>query len=144
MPELDDLDLRLIAALKKDGRAGLAELALILGVTRATVRTRLTRLRESGEIQGFTVLTSADLAESPVRAIMLVAIEGAGLERISGRILAMPAASAVHSTNGRWDVIVDLATDSLRALDETIARIRRLEGVTQSETHLLMTTRRAR
>lgn len=140
---MDDTDHRLIAALKRDGRAGLAELAAQLGLSRATVRSRLARLTQSGQIAGFTVLTRADLAESPVRALMLVAIEGAGTDRAVARMLAMPAVQAVHSTTGRWDVIVDLATDSLGALDTTLARIRRLEGVTSSETNLLMSTRRA-
>ncbi|MCB1406910.1 MAG: Lrp/AsnC family transcriptional regulator [Rhodobacteraceae bacterium] len=140
---LDETDQNLIAALKRDGRAGISDLAAQLGVSRATVRSRLTRLLDSGEIAGFTALTSADLAESPVRALMMVAIEGTGTDRAVGRMLAMQAVRAVHATSGRWDVIVDLATDSLSALDETLARIRRLDSVTSSETHLLMSTRRA-
>ena len=141
---LDATDLRLLAALKRDGRAGLAQLAAALGLSRNTVRARLTKLTESGEIAGFTVLTRSDMAESPVRALMMVAIEGTGTDRAVGRMLAMPAVQAVHATSGRWDVIVELATDSLTHLDDTLARIRRLEAVTQSETNLLMSTRRAR
>ncbi|WP_370343329.1 Lrp/AsnC family transcriptional regulator, partial [Pararhodobacter marinus] len=52
----DDTDLRLIAALRRDGRAGLATLAADLGLSRNTLRARLNRLIETGEIQGFTVL----------------------------------------------------------------------------------------
>jgi len=139
---LDETDQKLISALKRDGRAGLSELAATLKISRATVRTRLARLIDSGEIAGFTALTRSDLAESPVRALMMVAIEGAGTDRVVGRVLTLPAVRAVHSTTGRWDVIVDMATDNLAALDDTLARIRRLDGVTSSETHLLMSTRR--
>ncbi|PWE28129.1 AsnC family transcriptional regulator [Pararhodobacter marinus] len=139
----DDTDLRLIAALRRDGRAGLATLAADLGLSRNTLRARLNRLIETGEIQGFTVLTRSDLAESPVRALMMVAIEGSGTDRVVGRMLTHPAVRAVHATTGRWDVIVDLATHSLAQLDETLSRIRKLDAVTQSETHLLMSTRRA-
>lgn len=139
----DDTDLRLIAALKRDGRAGLSDLAALLGLSRATVRARLARLIASGEIAGFTALTRNDLAESPVRALMMVAIDGAGTDRAVARMLTMPAVQAVHATTGRWDVIVDLATDSLTHLDDTLARIRRLDAVSQSETHLLMSTKRA-
>ena len=85
----------------------------------------------------------ATAPESPVRALMMVAIDGAGTDRAVARMLAMGAVRAVHSTTGRWDVIVDLATDSLRHLDETLARIRKLDNVSQSETHLLMSTRLA-
>lgn len=140
---LDETDTRLIAALKRDGRAALADLAAQLGLSRATVRSRLGRLVQSGEIAGFTAVTRNELAESPVRALMMIAIEGAGTERAVARMLAMAAVRAVHSTTGRWDVIADLETETLSALDDTLARIRRLEGVTQSETNLLMNTRRA-
>ena len=37
---LDDLDQKLIAALKRDGRASLSDLALDLGITRTTVPNR--------------------------------------------------------------------------------------------------------
>jgi DNA-binding Lrp family transcriptional regulator len=141
---LDKTDQTLIAALQRDGRAGLSDLAAQIGVSRATVRARLDRLVETGEIAGFTALTKSDLAESPVRALMMVAIEGTGTDRAVGRMLAMHSVRAVHSTNGRWDVIVDLATDSLTSLDDTLAKIRRLDSVSSSETQLLMSTKRAK
>lgn len=140
--DLDETDQSLVAALRRNARASLTELSATLGLSRATVRTRLQRLIASGEIAGFTLLTRGDLAESPVRALTLVAIEGTGTDRAVARMLALSAVQAVHSTTGRWDVIVELATDSLQSLDETVARIRKLEGVISSETSLLMTTRR--
>jgi DNA-binding Lrp family transcriptional regulator len=49
----------------------------------------------------------------------------------------------VHSTNGRWDVIAEIGTESLEAFDEVLARIRKLEGVATSETSLLLSTKKA-
>lgn len=140
--EPDETDLRLIAALRRDARMSLTGLAARLGLSRATVRARLDRLVADGTIAGFTLVTRADLTESPVRALMSVAIEGAGTERVIARMLAMPAVQAVHTTTGRWDLIAEIATDSLSALDATLARIRQLDGVSSSETNLLMATRR--
>ena len=48
---------------------------------------------------------------------------------------------AVHSTNGRWDLIVEIGTNSLEALDGVLSHIRRLDGVSTSETNLLLATR---
>ena len=53
----------------------------------------------------------------------------------------MSEVRAVHSTNGRWDMIVEIGTGSLEALDIVLTRIRKLEGVSTSETNLLLTTR---
>ena len=140
---MDELDTRLIAALRRDGRAALADLAAGLGVTRTTVRARLAKLRESGDILGFTVLTKGDVATAPVRGLMMLGIEGRGTERVISRLQGLPEVVAVHSTNGTWDLIAELATETLEALDRALFVIRRYEGVTRSETHLLLSTRRA-
>ena len=140
---MDEMDTRLIAALRRDGRAALADLASALGVTRTTVRARLAKLRESGDILGFTVLTKGDVATAPVRGLMMLGIEGRGTERVISRLQGLPEVVAVHSTNGTWDLIAELATETLEALDRALFVIRRYEGVTRSETHLLLSTRRA-
>jgi DNA-binding Lrp family transcriptional regulator len=140
---MDETDQRLLAELRRDGRAPLSELADRLGLSRATVRTRMERLAARGEIAGFTVLTRGDVTPAPVRGLMMIGIEGRGGEKIMARLGGLPQVMAVHSTNGRWDVIVELGTQTLLELDETIHRIRAMEGVTVSETNLLLSTRKA-
>jgi DNA-binding Lrp family transcriptional regulator len=140
---MDEVDQRLVAELRRDGRAALSDLADRLGLSRATVRARMERLTAKGEIAGFTVVTRGDVTSSPVRALMMIGIEGRGGEKIMARLGGLPQVQAVHSTNGRWDVIVELGTLTLLELDETIHRIRAMEGVTVSETNLLLSTRKA-
>ncbi|UWR04447.1 Lrp/AsnC family transcriptional regulator [Ruegeria conchae] len=141
---MDELDNRLLNALHRDARASLSELAELLGVTRTTVRSRLQRLKQSGEIVGFTVVTRQGVSESPVRGLMMLGIEGRGTERIRSRLAAMPQVRAVHSTNGSWDLIAEIGTDTLDELDEVLFQIRRMEGITRSETNLLLSTRKGR
>lgn len=140
---MDDTDQLLIAELRRDGRAALSDLADRLGLSRATVRARMERLVAKGEIAGFTVLTRSDVGAAPVRALMLIGIEGRGAERIMARLAGFSQVLAVHSTNGRWDLIADLGAQTLTELDEVIFRIREVEGVMTSETNLLLSTRRA-
>ena len=140
---MDEADQRLIAELRRDGRASLSDLAERLGLSRATVRARMERLAERGEIVGFTVLTRSDISAAPVRGLMMIHIEGKGGEKIMARLTGIPQVMAVHSTNGKWDLIVELATQTLLELDEVIYRIRNVEGVMTSETNLLLSTRKA-
>lgn len=141
--EMDDLDRKLLAALRQDGRASLSELSLILGKTRSTIRARMDRLRASGEIQGYTVVLKGDLATDPVRALTMIAIEGRGKDRIVRHLEGMSQIQSIHSTNGRWDLIVEIGADSLEELDDVLSLIRRYDGVAQSETSLLLSTKRA-
>lgn len=139
---MDDTDQKILAELRRDGRASHSDLAARLGLARATVRMRIERMVARRDIAGFTVLTRADVTPAPVRGLMMIGIEGRGADRITARLLGMPEVQAVHSTNGRWDIMAELGTDTLDALDQVIARIRRMEGVSTSETNLLLSTRR--
>lgn len=140
---MDVTDERLIAVLKQDARASLSDLAATLGLSRATVRSRLEKLRANGDIVGFTVRLKEDLRPDPVRALMMIGIEGQGTERVIRQLAAMLDVRAVHSTNGRWDVIAELGTNTLDELDVVLGRIRRLDGVATSETSLLLATRKS-
>lgn len=139
---MDELDGRLIGALRRNGRASLSNLAADLGVTRSTVRARLDRLVAGGEIAGFTVLTRSDVRPDAVRGLMMVEVAGGGAERAMKRLTAMPQVQAVHSTNGTWDMIVEIGARTLEEFDQVLFAIRRLDGVTRSETSLLLSTRR--
>ena len=143
MADLDEMDQRLIAELRRDGRAALSDLAERLGLARGTVRSRMERLVARGEIAGFTVLTRGDVTAAPVRGLMMIGIEGRGGEKVMARLQGIPAVMAVHSTNGKWDLIAELSTQTLSELDEVIHRIRSIDGVMTSETNLLLSTRRA-
>tara|TARA_B110000967_G_C18894941_1_gene569898 strand:- start:1786 stop:2238 length:453 start_codon:yes stop_codon:yes gene_type:complete len=139
---MDVLDSQLIAALRRDGRASLSVLAADLKITRATVRARMDRLQAAGDIAGFTVLTRTDVAAHPVRGLMMLEIAGPGTDRIVSRLRSMAAVTAVHSTNGNWDVIAEIGTDSLESFDAVLNAIRQISGVTRSETSLLLSSRR--
>lgn len=143
MSNLDEQDERLIAALRRDGRASLSELAGTLGLSRATVRARMDRLAARGEIAGFTVLTRDEVSAAPVRGLMMIGIEGRGAERIVARLQGLPEVTAVHSTNGRWDLIAEIGARTLLEFDAVLFRIRGFEGVSSSETSLLLSTRLA-
>ena len=139
---MDEMDQRLLAALRRDGRASLSELAHDLGVTRTTIRVRMARLVKSGEIVAFSVVTRSDVATSPVRGLMMLSIEGRGTDRIMQRLSGMTEVVAFHTTNGTWDLIVEIGTGTLEELDEVLFAIRRLDGVVRSETNLLLSSRR--
>ena len=141
---MDDLDRRLVALLRRDARAPLSGLAAALGVARSTVRARLERLVARGDLLGFTVTLREDAAPAPVRGLMMLEVEGRGAERLIHRLTGWPEVAAVHTTHGRWDLVVEVGTDTLEALDRVLTEVRRLDGVRTSETTLLLSTRTPR
>lgn len=134
-----ELDQRLISALRHDARASLSDLALLLGVSRTTVRSRMEKLKNAGEILGFSVVLKDDVKADPVRGVMLIGVQGRGAERM---MQGLPQVRVIHATNGRWDLIAEIGTRTLEEFDSVLANIRRFEGVSISETNLLLRTRK--
>jgi DNA-binding Lrp family transcriptional regulator len=138
---MDALDRDLIALLRTDGRAPVAGLAAGLGVSRATVKARLDRLSGDGVIQGFTVVLSDPGAEG-MRAITLIEVEGRAAEAVIRRLRGFPEVRSLYSTNGRWDVVAELEVASLPAFDATLRHIREIDGITATETSILLASRK--
>lgn len=140
---MDDIDRKLVTLLRHDARRPISDLATELGLSRATVRARIARLETKGEILGYTVILPADAVEAPVRGVMLISIEGQATARVIRALGAMPEVAALHTTNGRWDLVAELGAASLADFDATLRRIRLLPGVATSETNLLLATPRS-
>ena len=137
---LDDLDRRLLAILRTDSRAPVAALAAKLKVSRGTVQNRITRLLERGVIQGFTIRTRPDAEAGRVRAIMCIAIEGERSGAVVKALRGFPEVDKIHTTNGRWDLVVELDTETLAAFSHTLDQIRLIQGIAGSETSILLKT----
>ena len=140
MAVLDDLDRRLLAALREDGRAPVASLARTLGVARATVNSRIDRLVASGIIVGFSVRVRDELEPLAIHAISLIEVEGRTTDDVIFGLRGLPEVIALHSTNGGWDLVAELRTENLAEFDRVLGRIRSIDGVVNSETSLLLSS----
>jgi len=140
--ELDQTDRELIAILRRDARASISAMADRLGISRATVRSRIQQLQDGGVVLGYTVVLRTESEPLPTRGVMLIEIEGSSTDRIIGELEAMPEVQVIHTTNGRWDLIIELGTGSLPKLDLVLRRIRLVAGINRSETNLYLSSRR--
>lgn len=139
---MDTLDTRLLALLRHNARRSISDLAIELGVSRATVRSRIEKLEQAGDILGYTVILRSDAIAMPVRGIMAIEVEGRAADRIVETLGGFPEISAIHTTNGRWDLIVEVGSNSLTEFDAVLRRIRLVSGIGASETNLLLATPR--
>ncbi|MEW5683432.1 MAG: Lrp/AsnC family transcriptional regulator [Pseudomonadota bacterium] len=138
----DELDQRLIALLRADSRTPAVVLAKALKVSRGTVQNRIERLLARGVIQGFTIKTRPELDAGRVRAVMTIAIEGERSGAVVKALKGFPEVSAVHTTNGRWDLVAELDVESLGAFSLTLDRVRQIEGIASTETSILLATQK--
>ena len=136
----DELDRRIISHLRVDGRASLSKLADALKVARGTVQNRLDRLLQTGTLLGFTVRVREDYDDQSVQAVMLIEVTGRSTTQVIQRLRGIVEIRTLHTTNGNWDLVADIRVDSLPDFDRVLREVRMIDGVTNSETSLLLST----
>ena len=136
----DDLDRRITALLRADGRASLSKIADTLGVARGTVQSRLERLLETGTLLGFTARVREDYDVNTVRAVMMIEVVGKSTTQVIRKLRGMTEIHALHTTNGNWDLVADIRADNLSEFDRILREIRLIDGISNSETSLLLSS----
>ncbi|MCG5478950.1 Lrp/AsnC family transcriptional regulator [Sinorhizobium alkalisoli] len=136
----DDLDRRIIAHLRADGRASLSRLSDALGVARGTVQNRLDRLIETGTLLGFTVRVREDSDVNTVHAIMMIEVIGKSTTQVIRKLRGIPEIYSLHTTNGNWDLVANIRAASLSEFDRILREVRMIDGVANSETSLLLSS----
>jgi DNA-binding Lrp family transcriptional regulator len=135
---MDDLDRRLIAELRINGRASIPKLAQLLGVASGTVKNRMDRLIESGAIAGFTVRLRDDASDGTIRGVMMIELAGRNVKALVATLRKDLGFSALHTTNGEWDLVAEIEVGNLPEFNQVVTRVRALEGVAKTETYLFL------
>lgn len=136
----DELDRRLIAQLRIDGRASLSKLADLLGVARGTVQNRLERLQETGTLLGFTVRMREEFDAHSIHAIMMIEVTGKTTAHVIRKLRGIAEIHSLHSTNGNWDLVAQIKATNLAEFDRVLREVRMIDGVANSETSLLLSS----
>lgn len=137
---MDEKDHRLLTLLRENARLPVSTLADVLGVSRGTVQNRIDRMIANGTILGFTVRVRPDAEPARIRAITMVEVEGERTDRIIKLLRGHPEIAAIHTTNGRWDLVLELQTEDLEQFDQALRRVRQIKGIAASETSLLLSS----
>ena len=138
MITLDAIDQQLISILRSNARTPVVELAKKLGVSRATVQNRMKRLESNDVIVNYTVNLKPAAEINPIRALMSIAVEGKKARSVITTLRGYPEIVALHNTNGRWDIIAEIRTESLESFNRLLGEVRLIDGVSSTETSLLL------
>ncbi|MBD8526181.1 Lrp/AsnC family transcriptional regulator [Pseudomarimonas arenosa] len=132
---MDSLDHSLISKLRLNARASVADLAKALKVSRGTISNRLARLEKEGVIVGYTLKLRPDATPNEIVAWTGIAVEG-NQQVVLHALLGEPGIAALHDTNGRWDLLAELRVDNLADLASALERIRKIKGISATETSI--------
>lgn len=134
-------DNALIALLRENARASVADLARRLGVSRTTVQSRIERLEARGIIAGYGVRLAPDYERGLVRAHVLLTVTPKLADRVVRDLKALAQVRTLHSVSGSFDMIVIVESPSIGDLDALIDRIGAMEGVERTLSSIILSTR---
>ncbi len=132
---------KLLALLRQNARASVADLARQLGLARATVQERLRRLEEGGVIEGYTVRLDPNFSRSRVTAHTLVRIDAKKAEGLYAKLKKMPSVSGIYALSGEYDALVVFQADTTTELDESLDTLGRYEGVERTQTSIVLSVK---
>jgi len=127
--ELDDIDRRIIAALKSDGRATNQRIARSLRISPATVGARIRRLENMNAMR---VVAVTDFAALGYKVLLAIGIEvqGRPAQQVAQELAALPEVFAAHLVTGVRAVEILVALHDLGELEGFLLRdLARIRGI---------------
>ncbi len=124
---LDEIDRLLIAALVEDGRATYAALAPVVGMSQASVRTRVQRLLEDRVISVTGRVDPASLGIGEFAFAFLEIAEAS--DKMAGRLADIDEVVFVVVASGRFDLMIELRCATSERLVDALDRVRETTGV---------------
>ena len=137
----DDIDTRLIAALRENARAPVAEIARALGLSRTTVQSRIGRLERSGRVSGYTVKLSDAHERGHIRAYVMIAVAPKRAASVVTALRHMPAVRLLRSVSGPFDLIAEVGAPSAAEMDALIDALGELDGVERTTSSIVLSTK---
>jgi len=133
---LDETDLNIIEALRKDGRVAFAQIAEQLGVSPGMIRQRYTRLVKQGFLKVVAITNPIRMGYKTM-AMIGIRVDGSKLLNVAEKISKLDEVIYLVISSGRFDIFAEVVCrdheDLLRFITEKLSTV---DGVRESESFM--------
>ena len=130
---MDIVDEKIIELLKKDSRMPYVDIAKETDLTEGAIRSRVHRLISDNVIKSFTIETKDD-----IKAVVMVASSRSKPTTQIANTIRKLGVDMVFEVSGNYDIICFLREKSVEKANETVERIRKMDGVTDTYTAMVL------
>jgi Lrp/AsnC family leucine-responsive transcriptional regulator len=139
--EPDAIDFQIISVLQEHGRIPLAKLADQVGLSAPSVIERVKKLEDGGFITGYHASVDARKLGKDVTAFIGVSIgHPRTIELFEEAIALIDDVLECHHITGEHTVLLKVKTHSTASLEQLIRTIRLIDGVSRTETMVVLST----
>lgn len=131
---MDDLDIRLYEELRHDGRASMVKLARATGLSRAGVRSRVSRLINEGQLRVTGIVHPSSQGFSAL-AHLTISVRGSARD-VAVALAAIEDVTLVSIVAGPSALIAEVNAPGIIELDLTIRRVSLIAGVVDINTSI--------
>jgi len=136
--KVNQVDCNIISLLQKDGRLSNTKIAKKLGISEATVRTRLNRLLKKGFIQIVAVSNPIKLGFE-ISGIISISVDSRKLDGVTKELKQLVPVWYVVKTTGSTDIYTEFVLKSMEELNDLIYnKINKIDGVIRTETSIIL------
>lgn len=130
--DLDSTDHAIIAALQRDGRMSVADLARTVRLSSSSTADRLRRLTSHGVITGYSATIDPETLGYDVTAFVRLAYPSGNYRPFHDLVEQLPEVVEAHHVTGADCFIIKVLARSMRDLERITGRLASLGGVTTS------------
>jgi DNA-binding Lrp family transcriptional regulator len=135
---VDATDEKIIRILQEDSRKAFVEIAHQIGLSESAVRRRVKNLVDGGMIRKFTVELGASDKTS---AITLISVSSsADTSAVSAKLMKLDEVEVVYEITGQYDIAAIIAAPAIVQINKCIDDIRKIEGVSDTNTVIILKT----
>jgi len=139
--ELDDTDRCILAMLQEDCRAALARIGERVGLSAPAVMERIKKLEAAGVITGYHATLDARRLGLDVTAFIGVITSVPNkIGTLERQMVALDGVLECHHVTGEYTLMLKVKTANTSSLANLITEIRSLDGVTRTETTVVLST----
>jgi len=139
---LDDIDLRILGLLARDGRISHAAIGGLVGLSGPAVYERVRKLEKSGAIRGYRAMIDPRVIGADLVAFINVGLEPGG--DTPAAVLAVVRGQAevleAHHILGEDGLLLKVAVSGTAGLTACLERLRGIPGVASTQTRLVLST----
>ncbi len=141
MFQIDDIDLKILDILQKNGRIKRNELAQMVGLSVPSVSERMKRLEDAGIIKGYTAIIDSKKLGKDITAFVFVSIDSSkNYPLFIERAMEVDEILECHSITGEGSHLLKVKTENTSTLEKLLARIQSWPGVTGTRTNIVLST----
>jgi Lrp/AsnC family leucine-responsive transcriptional regulator len=138
---LDELDLKILRTLQKNGRTKRSTLAEQVGLSVPSVSERLNKLEENGVIEGYyTKLNRKAFGYDLMAFIMVIMESSKNYKSFITNIEKMPQIIECYSVLGEGSHMLKAILKDSESLERLLAQIQSWPGVTRTVTSFILST----